>query len=123
MLWDVKVSFSAPPQIIMPVSDQKCLAIQKPSTQYICHATINGSKSCTAVISASKSEGLLSPEAIFAAFKSSRWCRRSECLKSVGFSDATRGVWVARSVAWRRRSAQAGNRGVGLGGTAVSMGI
>ncbi|MFT4916551.1 MAG: hypothetical protein ACI9C3_002422 [Yoonia sp.] len=30
-----------------------------------------------------------------------------------GFSDASRAVWVARKVAWRRRSAQAGNRGVG----------
>ena len=50
-------------------------------------------------------------------------CDAANGSKGVGFSDATRGVWVARSVAWRRRSAQAGNRGVGLGGTAVSMGI
>jgi hypothetical protein len=43
--------------------------------------------------------------------------------EGVGFSDATRAVWVTRIVAWRRRSAQAGNRGVGLGGSVVSMGI
>jgi hypothetical protein len=41
----------------------------------------------------------------------------------VGFSDATREVWVTRNIAWRRRSAQAGNRGVGLGGSIVAMGI
>ena len=41
----------------------------------------------------------------------------------VGFSDATRDVWVTRIVAWRRRSAQAGNRGVGLVGWSVVMGI
>ena len=41
----------------------------------------------------------------------------------VGFSDATRDVWVTRIVAWRRRSAQAGNRGVGLGGCFIAMGI
>jgi hypothetical protein len=41
----------------------------------------------------------------------------------VGFSDATRNVWVTRIVAWRRRSAQAGNRGVGLGGCFIAMGI
>jgi len=41
----------------------------------------------------------------------------------LGFSDATRDVCVARIVAWRRRSAQAGNRGVGLGGSFVAMGI
>jgi hypothetical protein len=41
----------------------------------------------------------------------------------VGFSDATRDVFVARIVAWRQRSAQAGNRGVGLGGSFVAMGI
>ena len=41
----------------------------------------------------------------------------------VGFSDATRVVWVARIVAWRRRIAQAGNRGVGLGVSFVVMGI
>ena len=40
-----------------------------------------------------------------------------------GFSDAMLVVWVARGVAWRRRSAQAGNRGVGLGGPVVVMGI
>uniref|UniRef100_UPI002B277084 hypothetical protein n=1 Tax=Leisingera sp. TaxID=1879318 RepID=UPI002B277084 len=34
---------------------------------------------------------------------------------AAGFSDATRGGRVARSIAWRRRSAQAGNRGVGIG--------
>ena len=39
-----------------------------------------------------------------------------------GFSDAVRDVWVTRGVAWRRRSAQAGNRGFGLGGSVV-MGI
>jgi len=43
--------------------------------------------------------------------------------KGSGFSDATRNVWVTRIVAWRRRSAQAGNRGVGLGGPFVAMGI
>ena len=41
----------------------------------------------------------------------------------VGFSDATRNVWVTRIVAWRWRIAQAGNRGVGLGGLFVAMGI
>jgi hypothetical protein len=41
----------------------------------------------------------------------------------VGFSDATRDVCVTRIVAWRRRSAQAGNRGVGLGGLFVAMEI
>jgi hypothetical protein len=40
-----------------------------------------------------------------------------------GFSDATRDVCVTRIVAWRRRSAQAGNRGVGLGGLFVAMEI
>ena len=40
-----------------------------------------------------------------------------------GFSDAVRDVWAARGVAWRRRSAQAGNRGVGPGGWFVAMGI
>jgi hypothetical protein len=40
-----------------------------------------------------------------------------------GFSDATRDVWMTRIVAWRLRIAQAGNRGVGLGGPFVAMGI
>jgi len=40
-----------------------------------------------------------------------------------GFSDALRDVRVTRGVGWRRRSAQAGNRGVGLGGLFVVMGI
>jgi hypothetical protein len=43
--------------------------------------------------------------------------------KGVGFSDAGRGVCVTRNIAWRRRSVQAGNRGVGLGGSFVAMGI
>ena len=43
--------------------------------------------------------------------------------EDVGFSDAVRDVWVTRIVAWRRRSSQAGNRGVGLGGPFVVMGI
>jgi len=47
----------------------------------------------------------------------------AKVLKDVGFSDATRDVWVTRIVAWRRRSAQAGNRGVGLGGCFIAMGI
>jgi hypothetical protein len=34
-----------------------------------------------------------------------------------------RAACVTRIVAWRRRSAQAGNRGVGLGGSIVAMGI
>jgi hypothetical protein len=50
-------------------------------------------------------------------------CNRSKGSFGVGFSDATRAVWVTRIVAWRRRSAQAGNRGVGLGGSVMSMGI
>ena len=41
----------------------------------------------------------------------------------VGFSDATRDICVTRIFAWRRRSAQAGNRGVLLGGAFVAMGI
>ena len=41
----------------------------------------------------------------------------------VGFSDAMRDVCVARIVAWGRRSAQAGNRGVGLGGCSISVEI
>lgn len=40
-----------------------------------------------------------------------------------GFLDTTRDVWVMRNVAWRRRSAKAGNHGVGLGGWFVAMGI
>ena len=47
---------------------------------------------------------------------------RSNVCCDAGFTDALRDVWVARIVAWRRRSAQAGNRGVGLGGWVV-MGI
>ena len=34
-----------------------------------------------------------------------------------------RAACVTRIVAWGRRSAQAGNRGVGLGGPFVAMGI
>ncbi|QCO55477.1 hypothetical protein EOK75_06740 [Pseudorhodobacter turbinis] len=41
----------------------------------------------------------------------------------VGFSDATRNICVTRIVAWRRRSAQAGNRGFALDGAFVAMGI
>jgi len=38
-----------------------------------------------------------------------------QCPERCRFPDATRDVWVARIVAWRRRRAQAGNRGVGPG--------
>ena len=34
-----------------------------------------------------------------------------------------RAACVTRIVAWRRRSTQAGNRGIGLGGSIVAMGI
>jgi hypothetical protein len=49
--------------------------------------------------------------------------RRTKVRLGIGFSDAGRGVCVTQIVALRRRSAQAGNRGVGLGGLFVAMGI
>jgi hypothetical protein len=58
----------------------------------------------------------IAPQRTFAADAANR-------SSGLGFSDATRDVCVARIVAWRRRSAQAGNRGVGLAGSFVAMGI